>query len=130
MMAFDWAEPETLKEAVSLLDPDDSAVRPVAGGTALMLMMKAGVFQPTRLVSLAKIEPHYSEVRVEKDGTLKVGAMATLSALEQSAAVAEHFPVITETLRTIWPFYLAAFAVLMIVTFVPALSLWLPALLR
>ena len=37
---------------------------------------------------------------------------------------------ITETLRTIWPFYLAAFAVLMIVTFVPALSLWLPALLR
>jgi carbon-monoxide dehydrogenase medium subunit len=101
MMAFDWAEPETLKEAVSLLDPDDSAVRPVAGGTALMLMMKAGVFQPTRLVSLAKIEPHYSEVRVEKDGTLKVGAMATLSALEQSAAVAEHFPVITETLRTL-----------------------------
>ncbi|HEX6833717.1 MAG TPA: TRAP transporter large permease [Rudaea sp.] len=37
---------------------------------------------------------------------------------------------ITETLRTIWPFYLAAFAVLMIVTFVPALSLWLPALLK
>jgi TRAP-type C4-dicarboxylate transport system permease large subunit len=33
-------------------------------------------------------------------------------------------------LRTIWPFYIAAFAVLMIVTFVPVLSLWLPALLK
>ena len=37
---------------------------------------------------------------------------------------------ITDTLRTIWPFYFAAFTVLMIVTFVPQLSLWLPALLR
>jgi len=37
---------------------------------------------------------------------------------------------ITDTLRTIWPFYFAAFAVLMIVTFVPPLSLWLPSLLR
>jgi carbon-monoxide dehydrogenase medium subunit len=101
MMAFDWAEPDTLKDAVALLDPEDSTVRPVAGGTALMLMMKAGVFQPSRLVSLAKIEPHYSEVKVEKDGTLKVGAMVSLSALEQSADVAEHFPVITETLKTL-----------------------------
>ncbi|HYM18768.1 MAG TPA: FAD binding domain-containing protein [Micropepsaceae bacterium] len=101
MMAFDWAEPATLKEAVALLDPEDATVRAVAGGTALMLMMKAGVFQPTRLISLAKIEPHYSQVRIEKDGTLKIGAMATLSAVEQSADVAEHFPVITETLRTL-----------------------------
>jgi tripartite ATP-independent transporter DctM subunit len=37
---------------------------------------------------------------------------------------------VTETLRTIWPFYLAALAVLFIITFVPILSLWLPAVLR
>ena len=37
---------------------------------------------------------------------------------------------VTETLRTIWPFYLAALAVLFIVTFVPIISLWLPALLK
>jgi len=33
-----------------------------------------------------------------------------------------------EVMRTIWPFYGVLFAVLMLVTFVPALSLWLPAL--
>jgi len=33
-------------------------------------------------------------------------------------------------LRTIWPFYLAAFAVLMAVTYLPSLSLWLPAALK
>jgi tripartite ATP-independent transporter DctM subunit len=37
---------------------------------------------------------------------------------------------IGESLRTIWPFYLAAFAVLLLVAFIPALSLWLPALMR
>jgi len=35
-----------------------------------------------------------------------------------------------QAMRTIWPFYLAAFAVLLVVAFVPALSLWLPALMR
>jgi tripartite ATP-independent transporter DctM subunit len=37
---------------------------------------------------------------------------------------------IGECLRTIWPFYFAAFAVLLVVAFVPALSLWLPQLLH
>ncbi len=32
-----------------------------------------------------------------------------------------------QAVRTIWPFYGAAFATLMLVTYVPALSLWLPA---
>jgi tripartite ATP-independent transporter DctM subunit len=37
---------------------------------------------------------------------------------------------IGEVLRTIWPFYIAALATLMLVTYVPALSLWLPAQFR
>jgi tripartite ATP-independent transporter DctM subunit len=37
---------------------------------------------------------------------------------------------VAQTLRTIWPFWLAALAVLVVVTFVPALSLWLPAAIR
>jgi tripartite ATP-independent transporter DctM subunit len=37
---------------------------------------------------------------------------------------------VSEAMQTIWPFYIAALAVLMLVTFVPQLSLWLPAALR
>nr|WP_298717113.1 TRAP transporter large permease [uncultured Steroidobacter sp.] len=37
---------------------------------------------------------------------------------------------VTQALRTIWPFYLAALTVSLIVVFVPQLSLWLPALLK
>ncbi|MGR3494016.1 TRAP transporter large permease [Citreimonas sp.] len=35
---------------------------------------------------------------------------------------------IGQAVRTIWPFYLAAFVTLLFVTYVPALSLWLPSL--
>jgi len=37
---------------------------------------------------------------------------------------------ITDSMRTIWPFWLSALGVLLVVTFFPALSLWLPAVLR
>ena len=53
MQPFEFAEPKTLREAIALLDTD--MARPFSGGTALMLMMKAGVLHPERLVSLAKL---------------------------------------------------------------------------
>src|SRR5262245_49589570 len=100
MTPFELAEPQSLKEAVALLDPDDASVRPIAGGTALMLMMKAAVFRPSRLVSLRRIEPQYSAIKAGADG-LRIGAMTTLSALEGSRDVRERAPVITRTLRTL-----------------------------
>ncbi|KFB08138.1 TRAP transporter large permease [Nitratireductor basaltis] len=35
-----------------------------------------------------------------------------------------------QAVRSIWPFYFAALATLLLVTYIPALSLWLPALFR
>jgi TRAP-type C4-dicarboxylate transport system permease large subunit len=34
-----------------------------------------------------------------------------------------------EVMRNIWPFYGVMFAVLVLVTYIPAISLWLPRLL-
>ncbi|MEO1952586.1 TRAP transporter large permease subunit, partial [Thioclava sp.] len=34
---------------------------------------------------------------------------------------------ITTVMKSIWPFYFATFATLMLVTYIPALSLWLPS---
>jgi len=94
MIPFDMIEPASLEEAMSLLDPEDPTIRPVAGGTALMLMMKAGVFQPTRLICLHKIEPEFSRIAVTGSGELRIGALATLTQLEHDANVARLFPVL------------------------------------
>jgi aerobic carbon-monoxide dehydrogenase medium subunit len=101
MTPFELAEPLTLREAVALLDKGETPVRAIAGGTALMLMMKAGVFQPQRLVSLRRIEAHHSAIAVTPDGSISIGAMATLSSLAQSAAVKQAAPVIAQTLKTL-----------------------------
>jgi len=98
LIPFELAEPRTLAEALALIDPDDPSVRPIAGGTALMLMMKAAVFRPTRLVSLRRIEKKFSAI-AEANGGLGIGAMVTLSALERSAAVLAKAPVLGNTLR-------------------------------
>jgi len=70
----------------------------MSGGTALMLMMKAGVLRPARLVSLRRLGLDRLEV---VNGELRVGSMVTLRALEKSPLVAKGWPVITRTLRTL-----------------------------
>jgi carbon-monoxide dehydrogenase medium subunit len=100
-MPFELAEPRSLGEAIRLLDRDDPAIRPIAGGTALMLMMRTGLFRPVRLVSLHAIEDRYSRIAASADGSLRIGAMATLRAVERSAEVRRHAPVIVRALRTL-----------------------------
>jgi carbon-monoxide dehydrogenase medium subunit len=99
MTPFELLEPASLAEAIGLLDAEDSSVRPIAGGTALMLMMKAGVFRPRRLVSLRKLHPELSRITAGSGGELSIGAMCPLSAVERSPDVARAVPVITRTMR-------------------------------
>jgi aerobic carbon-monoxide dehydrogenase medium subunit len=96
---FELQMPASLEEAIGLLDPDDASVRPIAGGTALMLMMKAGVFAPTRLVSLAKAGGELTRIAAAPGGNLTVGAMTPLAALERSREVAASAPVIVRTMQ-------------------------------
>ena len=100
MTPFELAEPTSLAAAIQLLDPDDDTVRPIAGGTALMLMMKAGVFRPAKLVSLRKIEPKYAAIAVDANGST-IGAMTTLSDLEHSVDIGRHAPLVSQTLLTL-----------------------------
>ena len=99
MTPFELDMPASLEEAIGLLDPDNSSVRPIAGGTALMLMMKAGVFRPTRLISLAKAGGELTRIAAEANGDLTVGAMTPLAALERSREAAASAPVIVRTMQ-------------------------------
>ena len=95
MSPFELAEPASLSQAITLLGGEGA--RPLSGGTALMLMMKAGVLRPARLVSLRRLGLE----KIEANGELRIGAMTTLGELERSAAVKQGWPVITRALRTL-----------------------------
>jgi carbon-monoxide dehydrogenase medium subunit len=100
MRPFDLVEPTTLDEAVTLLGANEAA-RPIAGGTALLLMVKAGLFQPEALVSLRRLRADLTGIARQDDGGLRIGAMTTLTELGRSPLVRDMFPVITRTLRTL-----------------------------
>jgi carbon-monoxide dehydrogenase medium subunit len=101
MKSFELLEPSTLEEAISLLDPEDRSVRAIAGGTALMLMMKTRLFQPTRLVSLRHLNGDLRGIRATENGGLRIGAMTSLAELEYSPLLATTHPVISHALRTL-----------------------------
>ncbi|HLB15793.1 MAG TPA: FAD binding domain-containing protein [Burkholderiales bacterium] len=101
MSPFELVEPRSLHAAIHLLDPDDASIRAIAGGTAVMLMMKAGVFRPRRLVSLRAIESRFSGVETGPGGELRIGALTPLAVLERSAVVRREWPVIARTLATL-----------------------------
>ena len=100
MKRFDLVEPATLDEAVALLDPADPGVRAVAGATAIVPMMKARLFQPTRLVSLRRLGRALRGVR-DNGGGLQIGALTTLTELERSAQVRAAAPVMSRALGTL-----------------------------
>jgi carbon-monoxide dehydrogenase medium subunit len=100
MSPFALEEPASLAEALALLDPDDPAVRAIAGGTALMLMMKSGLYRPQRLVSLRRLGPALTGINAGVDGGVEIGAMVRLAEIERSPAIREAAPVIAETLLT------------------------------
>ena len=100
MTAFELVEPSSLGEALGLLDPDDPAVRPIAGGTALILMIKTGLYQPRRLVSLRALGPALTKISVAADGGLIIGAMVRLTQTERSVLVREVAPVVADALLT------------------------------
>src|SRR6059058_2272731 len=100
MSPFALEEPASLAEALALLDPDDPSVRAIAGGTALMLMMKSGLYRPQRLISLRGLGPALTGIRAAADGGIEIGAMVRLAELQRSPEIANAAPVVAETLLT------------------------------
>ena len=98
MTPFDFVEPESIDEAIAALDADDPTVRPFAGGTALMLMMKSGAFMPSRLVSLDRIDALHG-IRLCDDGSIEVGAMTPMTAIEHSPVFLERLPVVPRAMK-------------------------------
>lgn len=81
---FELIRPASLAEAAEVLRGRDDAVV-VAGGTDLVPKMKRGQIEPGAVVSLDRV-PGIGAIEAD-DGALRVGALATLQALERHEAV-------------------------------------------
>jgi carbon-monoxide dehydrogenase medium subunit len=94
MRRFDLVEPKTLREACAIL-ADDADAKPVAGGTALLTIIKQGLLMPTMLVNLKKIRDG-AKINFDPQHGLRIGALATITEIENSPLVRQLFPALAE----------------------------------
>ena len=106
MKAFEWANAPTVEEAVKLLapgnpsaDPDETS-RPFAGGQDLLSTMKSYIVRPPRVVNLKTIQG-LDKIKDDGKGGLRIGALVTLTELEENADVRTRFPGLTEAAASI-----------------------------
>jgi carbon-monoxide dehydrogenase medium subunit len=94
--AFEYHRPRSLDEALSLLAEHAGDAKPLAGGQSLIPAMNFRLAMPAVLVDLNAL----SELAYIEDGPtgLRVGGMTRQRAVERSAAVARHAPLVTETM--------------------------------
>lgn len=82
MIRFEYHAPHSLDEAMDLLVHSGDGARLLAGGTALLVDMNEGITQAEHLISLSEV-PDLNQVR--QNGGWKIGAMVTLSTIEDRA---------------------------------------------
>ena len=98
MRTFQYFAPESVPEAIALLQERGSGSRPLAGGTDLVVQMKDGSTRfplPTSLVSLSRIQELKGVEFREADG-LRIGAGATMADVAASADLRDRFTAIAE----------------------------------
>jgi 4-hydroxybenzoyl-CoA reductase subunit beta len=94
LKTFEHLEPRTLSEACSLLAAHGAKGAVIAGGTDLVVRMKYGVTTPDVLINIKRVEGIGEIGRVGDE--LHIGAAATLTDVQRSAMVREHFPILVE----------------------------------
>jgi 4-hydroxybenzoyl-CoA reductase subunit beta len=96
---FDFREPSTLEEALSILEDSHGNVRLLAGGTDLIPLMKYGLKSPAVVVSLKNITG-LKGIQV-KGKELYIGAMTPLADLFYSSVIRERFPGLHQAVEAI-----------------------------
>jgi xanthine dehydrogenase YagS FAD-binding subunit len=92
MQAFAYANPATLKDALSLLGAQWGQADVLAGGTDLLPLMKDNLHHPERVVNIKAVK-ELGGIRKTSEG-LRIGALVTLDELIESPLVRSDYPAL------------------------------------
>jgi xanthine dehydrogenase YagS FAD-binding subunit len=100
MEAFEYAQPASAREAVTLLSQGSEGAQVVAGGSDLLALMKDYVAMPKRLVSLRSARDLMG-IQYRAGQGLRIGAMVTIDELGANADVRHHYPGLAQAAEEI-----------------------------
>jgi carbon-monoxide dehydrogenase medium subunit len=91
----EYFEPRSLDEACELAERYAEDGKVLAGGTALVLLMRQKLLAPTALVNIQRVA-ELGGIRRE-NGSIWLGALATHAEAARSALIREHYPALAQT---------------------------------
>lgn len=94
-MRFEYLEPATIEEAVSLLTKYNGRAKVIAGGTDLLVQMRQKVIRPDYVVDIINI-PGLDYINYDEEQGLRIGALTTIRSLEKSAELCQRYTVISQ----------------------------------
>lgn len=97
--AFDYRAPQSLAEAVQLLQANADNAKVLAGGHSLLPLMKLRLAEPGLLIDIGKI-PNLAYIR-EEGNEIAIGARSTHTMLDKSALLREKCPLLADTAEQI-----------------------------
>ncbi|HWQ41166.1 MAG TPA: xanthine dehydrogenase subunit XdhB [Desulfosporosinus sp.] len=89
-----YYDAETVGEATALLAKNPN-LRPIAGGTDVLIKMHGGQLEAAELLSLRKIKS-LSIIRKAEDDTIVIGAMSCFTQVFNDPLLREMIPILTE----------------------------------
>jgi carbon-monoxide dehydrogenase medium subunit len=95
MIPFEYRTPKNVKEVHAALKEFGTDAKLIAGGTALVIMMKQRLVRPSCLVSLQSVRG-YNGIEAS-DGGIRIGGLATHRAVETSPLIRRRLPMLAET---------------------------------
>ncbi|HVP18035.1 MAG TPA: xanthine dehydrogenase family protein subunit M [Spirochaetia bacterium] len=97
---FIYARPGTLDEAFQLLEDHGPQACLLAGGTDLIVQLRARKLTPRIVIDLKKIDSLRRDI-TETQSLLRIGALTLLSNIIDDPRVNRHFPVLAQAAATV-----------------------------
>src|SRR4051794_4094202 len=97
--SFDYHSPQTLEDALALLQSHRDDVKVLSGGQSLLPLLKLRLGAAGHLVDIGRI-PGLEYIK-EEGGILKIGGRTRESALEHSELIQTRYPLLAQTAAVI-----------------------------
>jgi CO/xanthine dehydrogenase FAD-binding subunit len=91
---FDYLEPNTIDEALSMLSQYKGRAKVIAGGTDILPKLKRREIKAPEYIINLKGIPNLDHIKYDEVGGLSLGALVTIHAVETSPIVQERFGVL------------------------------------
>ena len=97
---FKLLRPRTIADALAMLAEHVQDIRVLAGGTDLLPSMRQRLFAPKYLIDVRHIAD-LKGIRPQPDGSVEIGALTPLTAIEHSDVLRQLYPVLPEAAKTV-----------------------------